>query len=93
MERRLAAILARDRFMPSQFRNRGDRLVFSNGIVILGVISALLIVLFSGMARTFIGRTRHRNCPPRGEFRDYFAVAGVALGSSVQPRSAYLHTV
>ena len=29
---RLASILARDRFMPSQFRNRGDRLVFSNGV-------------------------------------------------------------
>src|SRR6185369_11010269 len=30
---RLSAILARDRFMPSQFVNRGDRLVFSNGVV------------------------------------------------------------
>ena len=32
---RLSSILARDRFMPSQFRNRGDRLVFSNGIIVL----------------------------------------------------------
>ena len=30
---RLASILGRDRFMPSQFVNRGDRLVFSNGVV------------------------------------------------------------
>jgi amino acid transporter len=43
---RLSAILARDRFMPSQFRNRGDRLVFSNGIVILAILACLLIYAF-----------------------------------------------
>jgi amino acid transporter len=43
---RLAAILARDRFMPSQFRNRGDRLVFSNGVLVLAVIAALLVIAF-----------------------------------------------
>jgi amino acid transporter len=43
---RLSAILARDRFMPSQFRNRGDRLVFSNGIVILAVAASALIYAF-----------------------------------------------
>jgi amino acid transporter len=43
---RLSAILARDRFMPSQFRNRGDRLVFSNGVVFLAVLAVLLIWVF-----------------------------------------------
>ena len=43
---RLSAILARDRFMPSQFRNRGDRLVFSNGVVVLAVVASLLIYAF-----------------------------------------------
>jgi amino acid transporter len=43
---RLSAILARDRFMPSQFRNRGDRLVFSNGIIILAILAGVLIVVF-----------------------------------------------
>lgn len=43
---RLSAILARDRFMPSQFRNRGDRLVFSNGVVVLAIIACLLIYVF-----------------------------------------------
>ena len=33
---RLASILARDRYMPRQFMNRGDRLVFSNGVIVLG---------------------------------------------------------
>ena len=43
---RLAAILANDRFLPSQFRNRGDRLVFSNGIVVLATLAVALIVVF-----------------------------------------------
>lgn len=43
---RLASILARDRFMPSQFRNRGDRLVFSNGVLVLAGLACLLIWLF-----------------------------------------------
>ncbi len=43
---RLASILARDRFMPSQFRNRGDRLVFSNGVVVLAGLAAMLIWAF-----------------------------------------------
>jgi amino acid transporter len=43
---RLSAILARDRFMPSQFKNRGDRLVFSNGVVALAVVASALISVF-----------------------------------------------
>ncbi len=43
---RLTSILAVDRFMPRQFMNRGDRLVFSNGIVILSFFAGLLIVVF-----------------------------------------------
>jgi hypothetical protein len=43
---RLSAILARDRFMPSQFRNRGDRLVFSNGVLVLAAIAGLLVYVF-----------------------------------------------
>ena len=34
---RLSAILANDRLMPRQMRNRGDRLVYSNGIVVLSL--------------------------------------------------------
>jgi amino acid transporter len=40
---RLSSILARDRFMPSQFRNRGDRLVFSNGVLVLAALAIALI--------------------------------------------------
>ncbi len=45
---RLSSILARDRFMPRQFSNRGDRLVFSNGVIVLAVFASLLIVVFNG---------------------------------------------
>lgn len=45
---RLASLLARDRFLPRQFANRGDRLVFSNGVVILAVFSGLLVAAFGG---------------------------------------------
>ncbi|MFO1463696.1 MAG: APC family permease [bacterium] len=43
---RLASLLARDGYMPRQLSSLGDRLAFSNGIILLGVASSLLIVLF-----------------------------------------------
>ena len=43
---RLAAVLARDRFFPRQFVNLGDRLVYSNGIIVLAVAASLLIWIF-----------------------------------------------
>jgi amino acid transporter len=45
---RLSSLLARDRFLPRQFANRGDKLVFSNGIIILAIFSGLLVVVFGG---------------------------------------------
>jgi len=45
---RLASIVARDRFLPRQFMNQGDRLAFSNGILVLSVFAAVLIIAFHG---------------------------------------------
>ena len=45
---RLSSLLSRDRFMPRQFASQGDRLVYSNGILILSGFAVLLIVLFAG---------------------------------------------
>jgi len=45
---RLASLLARDRFLPRQLANLGDRLVFSNGIVLLAVFSGVLVWAFRG---------------------------------------------
>jgi amino acid transporter len=45
---RLSSLLARDRFLPRQFANQGDKLVFSNGIIILALLSSILIWMFEG---------------------------------------------
>ena len=45
---RLGSLLARDRFLPRQFATRGDKLVFSNGIVILAIFASVLVVAFGG---------------------------------------------
>lgn len=45
---RLSSMLAQDRFLPRQFASLGDRLVFSNGIVILAVFSGVLVWAFRG---------------------------------------------
>jgi amino acid transporter len=45
---RLSSILARDGFVPRQFANQGDRLVFSNGIMLLSGFAILLVVVFAG---------------------------------------------
>ena len=42
----LASILARDRYLPRQLHNRGDRLVFSNGVLLLAAAAVALIVGF-----------------------------------------------
>ena len=51
---RLTSILARDRYLPRQLSSLGDRLVFSNGIVMLSVASALLIVVFRANTHALI---------------------------------------
>ncbi|HKB66287.1 MAG TPA: APC family permease [Pyrinomonadaceae bacterium] len=45
---RLGSLLARDRFLPRQFATRGDKLVFSNGIVMLAIFSSILVIAFRG---------------------------------------------
>jgi len=45
---RLSSIIAKDGFLPRQFANRGDRLVFSNGVIFLAIVSSILIVGFQG---------------------------------------------
>src|SRR5205085_10851114 len=51
---RLAYFLARDRFIPRQFATQGDRLVFSNGIVILGGLAIVLLIIFGGQTHALI---------------------------------------
>ena len=51
---RLMSIISRDGYLPRQFANRGDRLVFSNGILFLAGASAGLIVAFGGITNALI---------------------------------------
>ncbi len=51
---RLSSIIARDGYLPRQFANRGDRLVFSNGILVLSVLAGGLLVAFGGLTNALI---------------------------------------
>ena len=51
---RLSSIMADDRYLPRQLSNRGDKLVFSNGILILSFLSSLLVILFRGDTHSLI---------------------------------------
>jgi amino acid transporter len=51
---RLAYYLASDHYMPKQFVSRGDRLVFSNGVIVLATLASLLIVAFDAQVTHLI---------------------------------------
>jgi amino acid transporter len=51
---RLSAVLARDRYFPRQFVNLGDRLVYSNGIIVLAGAASLLIWVFDADVNALI---------------------------------------
>lgn len=51
---RVASVLARDRYLPHQFAHLGDRLVYSNGMVVLAVLTGGLIILFGGNSHALI---------------------------------------
>src|SRR5215470_7554515 len=57
----LASILARDGFLPRQLRNRGDRLAYSNGILLLSGFAILLIGVFVSFTCSQTGMIRHWN--------------------------------
>lgn len=51
---RLTSLIAKDRFLPKQMSSIGDRLVFSNGIIGLTVVAALLVIIFKGSTHALI---------------------------------------
>ncbi len=51
---RLSALLARDRFAPRQFTNLGDRLVFSNGMLVLATAAGLLLWIYGANTNSLI---------------------------------------
>jgi amino acid transporter len=51
---RLAMWIARDRFLPHQLANLGDRLVYANGILLLGGLASLLVIIFGASTHALI---------------------------------------
>jgi amino acid transporter len=51
---RLASIIARDKYLPRQLANQGDRLAFSNGIVMLSCLAGVLLFAFGGDTHALI---------------------------------------
>ncbi|MDR1335120.1 MAG: APC family permease [Holosporaceae bacterium] len=51
---RLASILAEKKYIPTNFANLGDRLAYSNGIILLAVFSVCLIIIFKGSTHALI---------------------------------------
>jgi amino acid transporter len=50
----MGSILAQDRYLPTQLANRGDRLVFSNGVLLLAAAAAVLVIAFGGITTALI---------------------------------------
>ena len=72
---RLSSVMARDGLMPRQFMNRGDRLVYSNGIVGLTIVAILIIVAFKA--------DTHRMIP--------FYALGVFIGFTLSQTGMVIH--
>ena len=51
---RLSSIIAHDGYLPRQLANRGDRLVFSNGVIVLATAAGALIIAFGGTTNALI---------------------------------------
>lgn len=51
---RLSQLIARDGYLPKQFANKGDRLVFSNGVIVLSLAAIVLLVIFGGKTNALI---------------------------------------
>lgn len=50
----LGSVLARDGYAPKALNTRGDRLVYSNGMIILGLVAAVVLIVFQARLTTLI---------------------------------------
>jgi amino acid transporter len=92
---RLSALQAGDGFLPRQLNFRGSRLVFSRGIVVLGIIASLLIVLFDASVTTLIplyciGVFLSFTLSQAGMTRRWWKCGHLAPGAEVNERGSVL---
>ncbi|GAB4212380.1 MAG: APC family permease [Roseiflexaceae bacterium] len=50
----LASLLSRDRYLPRQFASRGDRLAYSNGIIVLALCASVLVIAFDAREQAML---------------------------------------
>jgi amino acid transporter len=96
---RLSSIVARDGYLPRQLANRGDRLVFSNGVIVLTVFAGTLIAVFRAKTNALIplyavgvftsftlsqsGMVRHHFRHREGRWRLHAGVSGVGATATL----------
>jgi amino acid transporter len=93
---RLSALMAADGFLPRQLTYRGSRLVFSRGIVTLGLLASLLIVFFQASVTALIplyaiGVFLSFTFSQAGMAHRWWKIGHLAPGQEVKERGSTLH--
>ncbi|MCK6627809.1 MAG: APC family permease [Anaerolineae bacterium] len=92
---RLSALMAADGFLPRQFTYRGSRLVFSRGIIALGLLASLLIIIFQASVTALIplyaiGVFLSFTLSQAGMAHRWWKIGQLAPGQEVQERGSVL---
>jgi len=92
---RLSAILAGDGYLPRQFTFRGSRLVYSTGIIALGVIASTLVIIFHASVTALvplwaIGVFLSFTLSQSGMARRWWKIGHLATGETIQERGSTL---
>ena len=93
---RLSALMAGDGFLPRQLTYRGSRLVFSRGILTLGLLASLLIMLFQASVTALIplyaiGVFLSFTFSQAGMAHRWWKIGHLAPGQEVKERGSTLH--
>jgi len=93
---RLASFLARDGFLPRWMQNRGDRLVYSSGIVVLAVVSSIFVLVFQGdeiamLPLYALGVMLSFSLSQAGMFRLMGRIAHLKLGEHLRTEVTEIH--
>jgi amino acid transporter len=93
---RLSSFLARDSFMPRWFTNRGDRLVFSSGIIVLAILASVIVIVFRAdeiamLPLYALGVMLSFSISQTGMVRLMNKVAALKPGESLETQATTLH--
>ena len=93
---RVSSFLAKDTFLPRWMQNRGDRLVFSAGIMVLTLISSLIVIIFKAdeiamLPLYALGVMLSFSISQTGMFRLMGKIAKLKPGESMQTTVTEIH--